>query len=170
MSAEKLAKYGYKNMHEFRNWRWFKKYAGGPMSDLGAHQIDVYNWFLGANVQARPTTRFIVPYLTAVGERLAAAGMGVGLFVVREIVELLHVVSRMLLKERVNRGEYLPGSTGTSPSGVEQSAAQRQPGQQRETSTGLRGRDGRRAIRLRAKHATPPGRERPLASRDRPGS
>ncbi len=46
---EKLAKYGYSNMHEFRNWRWFKKYAGGPISDLGAHQIDVYNWMLGVN-------------------------------------------------------------------------------------------------------------------------
>lgn len=46
---EKLHKYGYANMHEFRNWRWFKKYAGGPISDLGAHQIDVYNWMLGAN-------------------------------------------------------------------------------------------------------------------------
>jgi hypothetical protein len=45
----KLAEYGYANMHEFRNWRWFKKYAGGPMSDLGAHQIDVYNWMLGVN-------------------------------------------------------------------------------------------------------------------------
>jgi predicted dehydrogenase len=40
---------GYANMHEFRNWRWFKKYAGGPISDLGAHQIDVFNWFLDAN-------------------------------------------------------------------------------------------------------------------------
>lgn len=47
-----LNKYGYANMHEFRNWRWFKKYAGGPISDLGAHQIDVYNWFLGANPTA----------------------------------------------------------------------------------------------------------------------
>jgi predicted dehydrogenase len=47
-----LAKYGYANMHEFRNWRWFKKYAGGPISDLGAHQIDIYNWFLGANPTA----------------------------------------------------------------------------------------------------------------------
>jgi predicted dehydrogenase len=46
---EKLHKYGFDNMHEFRNWRWFKKYAGGPISDLGAHQIDVYNWMLGAN-------------------------------------------------------------------------------------------------------------------------
>lgn len=44
-----LHRYGYANMHEFRNWRWFKKYAGGPISDLGAHQIDVFNWFLGAN-------------------------------------------------------------------------------------------------------------------------
>ena len=49
--AEKLAKYGYANMHEFRNWRWFKKYAGGPISDLGAHQIDIYNWMLGVNPQ-----------------------------------------------------------------------------------------------------------------------
>lgn len=47
--AEKLQKYGYANMHEFRNWRWFKKYAGGPVSDLGAHQIDIYNWMLGVN-------------------------------------------------------------------------------------------------------------------------
>ncbi len=44
-----LNKYGYASMHEFRNWRWFRKYAGGPISDLGAHQIDVYNWFLEAN-------------------------------------------------------------------------------------------------------------------------
>ncbi len=44
-----LNKYGYADMHQFRNWRWFKKYAGGPISDLGAHQIDVYNWFLGVN-------------------------------------------------------------------------------------------------------------------------
>jgi predicted dehydrogenase len=49
LSEAKLAQYGYANMHEFRNWRWFKKYAGGPMSDLGAHQIDIYNWILGAN-------------------------------------------------------------------------------------------------------------------------
>lgn len=45
----KLNEYGFANMHEFRNWRWFKKYAGGPLSDLGAHQIDVYNWMLGSN-------------------------------------------------------------------------------------------------------------------------
>lgn len=48
----KLHEYGYENMHEFRNWRWFKKYAGGPISDLGAHQIDVFNWFLESNPQS----------------------------------------------------------------------------------------------------------------------
>ncbi|MDR2462603.1 MAG: Gfo/Idh/MocA family oxidoreductase [Verrucomicrobiales bacterium] len=46
--AETLAKYGFKDMHAFRNWRWFREYGGGPLSDLGAHQIDIYNWFLGA--------------------------------------------------------------------------------------------------------------------------
>jgi predicted dehydrogenase len=44
-----LHKYGYANMHEFRNWRWFRKYSGGVISDLGAHQIDIFNWMLGAN-------------------------------------------------------------------------------------------------------------------------
>ncbi len=49
LSEETLHHYGYANMHEFRNWRWFKRYAGGPISDLGAHQIDVFNWTLGVN-------------------------------------------------------------------------------------------------------------------------
>ncbi|HET7626094.1 MAG TPA: Gfo/Idh/MocA family oxidoreductase [Verrucomicrobiae bacterium] len=47
MSPEQLAKYGYKDMHQFRNWRWFKGLGGGPLSDLGAHQIDIFNWWLG---------------------------------------------------------------------------------------------------------------------------
>jgi len=47
LTAEKLAKYGYKDMHQFRNWRWFKGLGGGPLSDLGAHQIDIFNWWLG---------------------------------------------------------------------------------------------------------------------------
>ncbi|HVU25166.1 MAG TPA: Gfo/Idh/MocA family oxidoreductase [Opitutus sp.] len=49
MPEAKLHRYGYADMHQFRNWRWFKKYAGGPISDLGAHQIDVFNWFLKCN-------------------------------------------------------------------------------------------------------------------------
>jgi len=44
-----LHRYGYADMHEFRNWRWFRKYSGGVISDLGAHQIDIFNWMLGGN-------------------------------------------------------------------------------------------------------------------------
>jgi len=46
---EVLQAHGYANMHEFRNWRWFRKYSGGIISDLGAHQIDIFNFMLGAN-------------------------------------------------------------------------------------------------------------------------
>ena len=42
-----LKKYGYDTMHRFRNWRWYRKYGGGPIEDLGSHQIDIFNWFLG---------------------------------------------------------------------------------------------------------------------------
>ena len=52
MSDTLLQKYGFETMHQFRNWRWYKAYGGGPISDLGAHQIDVLNWFFGANPRA----------------------------------------------------------------------------------------------------------------------
>ena len=44
-----LEKYGFKSMHQFRNWRWYKGLGGGPIVDLGSHQIDIYSWFLEAN-------------------------------------------------------------------------------------------------------------------------
>jgi predicted dehydrogenase len=44
-----LEKYGFKSMMQFRNWRWYKGLGGGPIVDLGSHQIDIYSWFLGAN-------------------------------------------------------------------------------------------------------------------------
>ncbi len=44
-----LTKYGFKSMHQFLNWRWYKGLGGGPIVDLGSHQIDIYSWFLGAN-------------------------------------------------------------------------------------------------------------------------
>jgi predicted dehydrogenase len=47
--AAQLAQYGFKDMHQFRNWRWYKGKGGGPIVDLGSHQIDIYSWFLGAN-------------------------------------------------------------------------------------------------------------------------
>jgi predicted dehydrogenase len=51
---EILAKYGFKDMHQFRNWRTYRDLSGGPISDLGAHQIDIFNWFL----DARPKSLF----------------------------------------------------------------------------------------------------------------
>ena len=47
-----LNRYGFKNMHQFRNWRFYRDLSGGPISDLGAHQIDIFNWFLGARPKA----------------------------------------------------------------------------------------------------------------------
>lgn len=44
-----LTKYGFKSMAQFRNWRWYKGLGGGPIVDLGSHQIDIFSWFLGAN-------------------------------------------------------------------------------------------------------------------------
>ena len=52
LDADTLKKYGYDNMDQFRDWRWYKKFGGGPIADLGSHQIDIFGWFLGANPQA----------------------------------------------------------------------------------------------------------------------
>jgi predicted dehydrogenase len=48
----KLKQYGYESMHQFLNWRWFKKYGGGPIVDLGSHQIDIFSWIFGCNPSA----------------------------------------------------------------------------------------------------------------------
>ncbi len=45
----RLKQYGFTTMHQFRNWRWYRGLGGGPIVDLGSHQIDIYSWFLGAN-------------------------------------------------------------------------------------------------------------------------
>ncbi|MCK5802258.1 MAG: Gfo/Idh/MocA family oxidoreductase [Lentisphaeria bacterium] len=47
--ADVLQKYGYENMEQFLNWRWFRKYSSGPIADLGSHQIDIFSWFLGCD-------------------------------------------------------------------------------------------------------------------------
>ena len=49
ITPEKLQAYGYDNMTQFRNWRWFRKFGGGPIVDLGSHQIDLFAWVFGAN-------------------------------------------------------------------------------------------------------------------------
>ncbi len=48
ISPAELKKYGFKTMHQFRNWRWYKGLGGGPIVDLGSHQIDIFSWFLDA--------------------------------------------------------------------------------------------------------------------------
>ncbi len=48
LDAATLQRYGYESMHQLRNWRWYKHLGGGPVVDLGSHQIDIYNWFLNA--------------------------------------------------------------------------------------------------------------------------
>ena len=47
-----LTRYGYSSMKQLRNWRWYKGLGGGPIVDLGSHQIDIYNWFLDAYPQS----------------------------------------------------------------------------------------------------------------------
>ena len=42
-----LDKYGYENAEQYLNWRWFHKYGGGSMVDLGSHQIDLFFWCWG---------------------------------------------------------------------------------------------------------------------------
>ena len=48
-----LEKYGFNTMPRFMNWRWYKGLGGGPIVDLGSHQIDIYSWFLD---EALPTS------------------------------------------------------------------------------------------------------------------
>ena len=47
-SDQVLKKYGFKDLHQYFNWRFYRDLSGGPISDLGAHQIDIFNWFFGA--------------------------------------------------------------------------------------------------------------------------
>ncbi len=49
MDQATLEQYGFNSMHQFRNWRWYKGLGGGPIVDLGSHQIDIYNWYLQTN-------------------------------------------------------------------------------------------------------------------------
>jgi predicted dehydrogenase len=48
LKPELLEKYGFQSMQRFLNWRWYRGLGGGPIVDLGSHQIDIFNWFLNA--------------------------------------------------------------------------------------------------------------------------
>ncbi len=47
VAPEVLARYGYRDMHQLRNWRNFRALGGGPVRSLASYQIDVFHWFLG---------------------------------------------------------------------------------------------------------------------------
>jgi len=62
-----LNKYGFENMFQFRNWRFFWKYGGGAIEDLGSHQIDIFPWFIDGkpkSVQASGGTDYWKEYET----------------------------------------------------------------------------------------------------------
>ncbi|MCC5827971.1 MAG: Gfo/Idh/MocA family oxidoreductase [Phycisphaeraceae bacterium] len=52
IDAAELKRLGFTDMFQFRNWRWFRDFSGGPMSDLGSHQMGVFNWILGKSPTA----------------------------------------------------------------------------------------------------------------------
>jgi predicted dehydrogenase len=52
IKQETLDLYGYDNMVQMRNWRWFRRYGLGPFADQALHQLDVFNWGFQAPAQA----------------------------------------------------------------------------------------------------------------------
>ena len=51
LSDELLTKNGYESMREYKNWRQYRRYSGGPCVTHLAQQLDVMEWFFGV----RPT-------------------------------------------------------------------------------------------------------------------
>ena len=52
MDPALLKRTGYDTLERLRNWRYYRKFSGGTMADLGSHQVDVLNWFLHARPKA----------------------------------------------------------------------------------------------------------------------
>ncbi len=48
LDLKKLKQYGFDTIDQVYNWRNYTKLGGGVVSDLGSHQIDIFNWFLGS--------------------------------------------------------------------------------------------------------------------------
>lgn len=48
IKIDQLKKYGFDTIDQVYNWRNYKELGGGVVSDLGSHQIDIFNWFLDA--------------------------------------------------------------------------------------------------------------------------
>jgi len=91
-----LAKYGFKDMNQFRNWRWYKGLGGGPIVDLGSHQIDIYSWFLGC----RP--------------RSVVASGGVDYWKGHEWYDTVMAIYEYETKEGIVRAMYQTGTTNSA--------------------------------------------------------
>lgn len=48
LDAETLGRFGYKTMHQYKNWMWYRGLGTGPVGFYGSGQLDVFNWFLDA--------------------------------------------------------------------------------------------------------------------------
>lgn len=44
-----LARYGFADMTQLRNWIWYPQFGGGPFCAYVAQQLDVCQWFLGSS-------------------------------------------------------------------------------------------------------------------------
>jgi predicted dehydrogenase len=86
-------------MQEFYDWRWFNKYAGGPMTDLGSHQVDIFCWYLNAP----PTSVYSIG---GVGYAKAEAKEK-GLSFVPECFDSTLSLYEWRLKDRTVRGFYM---------------------------------------------------------------
>ena len=52
LDLKTLKKYGFTSEDQVYNWRNYKELGGGVVSDLGSHQIDIFNWFFDAYPKA----------------------------------------------------------------------------------------------------------------------
>lgn len=50
--AMDFTKWGFDSPEHLFNWRLYRKYSGGLMTELASHQMDVVNWFLAARPEA----------------------------------------------------------------------------------------------------------------------
>ncbi len=46
MQGVDFKKWGYETEDEVLNWRLYRKYSGGLMTELASHQLDIMNWFM----------------------------------------------------------------------------------------------------------------------------
>lgn len=92
----KLKLFEFESMKQFRNWRWYKGKGGGPIVDLGSHQIDIYSWFLDAH------------------PRSVMASGGVDYWTDHEWYDNVIAIYEFETKAGIVRAEYRTGTTNSN--------------------------------------------------------